>query len=342
MSLVGAILAISIAIVFYLAIIEVFTVIFRITGLTREKARFQVISMVTCAGFTTSESEIITTDRRRRKIALVCMITGNLFNVLIISLILNLITTIVQNDANTDQIVWIFVILGSALLLIIISKIPFISRFYQKIIEALARRIINKHDKANVLTMLDSYEKDAIVEIYINNIPDILKDKTLMESNFKGTYNLNIMMLKRGKRTIEITKDTIIQNNDSIVVFGNKQVIKDLFTYKVDEKYEEEIINRPKENIITLIDNYGSDAMAEVEIHKLPEIIRDKRLFESKIKTVYNLNVIMIKRNDKPLPVTRDSIIQEEDTIVIFGNYSSIKKVFLEMEEQELDYVEED
>ena len=135
-------------------------------------------------------------------------------------------------------------------------------------------------------------------------------------------------MLSRKNRTLEITKDTIIQNHDLLVVFGNKQSIKDLFTYKLDNNDVEEVI-KTKENVITLIDNYGSDAMAEIDINKLPEILQDKKLSESELKTVYNLNVIMVKRDDLPIKVTKDTVIKENDNIVIFGNYDSIKKVFL-------------
>ena len=334
MSLVASILAISIAIVLYFSLIEIYTVLFRITGLTKEKARFQVISMITCAGFTTGESEIITTNRKRRRLAVACMISGTLFNVVIISLIINLIGSIAKADFIEEQLIWIGIILGSLVLVLIIIKIPFVSKFIEKTIEVLGRKIMNRKDNANALTMLDSYDSDAIIEIYINNIPEVLKNKTLMESNFKNQYNINILMLKRGNRTIDITKDTVIQNKDKIVVFGNRQTIKDLFTYKIDENYEKEVINTPKENIVTLIDNYGSDAMAEVEIYNLPEILDGKKLFESKIKTEYNLNVIMIKRDEEPVPVTKDTEIQYLDKIVIFGNYNSIKKIFLENNSQ--------
>ena len=334
MSLVASILAISIAIVLYFSLIEIYTVLFRITGLTKEKARFQVISMITCAGFTTAESEIITTNRKRRRLAVACMISGTLFNVVIISLIINLIGSIAKADFIEEQLIWIGIILGSLVLVLIILKIPFVSKFIEKTIEVLGRKIMNRKDNANALTMLDSYDSDAIIEIYINNIPEVLKNKTLMESNFKNQYNINILMSKRGNRTIDITKDTVIQNKDKIVVFGNRQTIKDLFTYKVDENYEKEVINTPKENIVTLIDNYGADAMAEVEIYNLPEILDGKKLFESKIKTEYNLNVIMIKRDEEPVPVTKDTEIQYLDKIVVFGNYNSIKKIFLENNSQ--------
>ena len=93
----------------------------------------------------------------------------------------------------------------------------------------------------------------------------------------------------------------------------------------------EEVVLKPKENTITLMDNYGRDAMAEVEIRILPEILKDKKLSESIIRTEYNLTVLMLKRNDRALRVTKDTIIEENDIVVIFGNYNSIKKIFLEL-----------
>ena len=69
--------------------------------------------------------------------------------------------------------------------------------------------------------------------------------------------------------------------------------------------------------------------MAQIEIHNLPEILKDKKLFESEIKTVYNLNVIMLRRNDSSIKVTKDTIIKDNDEIVIYGNYSNIKKIFI-------------
>ena len=332
MSLVTSILAISIAIVIYFSLINFFVALFRITGLTWEKARFQVISMITCVGFTTGEAEVITLNKRRRKLAIICMITGNLFNVLIISLIINLIGNLTKENIAIESMYWVFIIVGALLVLLIISKIPPVARVIEKVLEAFGRKIFGRHDNENILTILDSYDSDAIVEIYINRIPELLENKTLMESNLKNQYSLNILMLKRGNRTIEITKDTVIQNKDKIIVFGNKQVIKDLFTYKTDEKFNEDVI-KPKENIINLIDNYGSDAMAEVEIKILPEILKDKKLFESTIKTTYNLNVIMLKREDEAVKVTRDTIVEENDVIVVYGNYNNIKKVFLEPNE---------
>ncbi len=328
MNLLASILAIAIAIVLYIYTIEFFIILFRTTGLTKEKARFQVISLVTCSGFTTSEAEIITTDKRRRRIGIVCMITGTIFNVMIISFIINLIGNISSSEYSHELMINTVIILSIAVGFIVFTKIPPVAKFIEKVTLSFARRLFFKTKRENALTMLDSYNQDAIVEIYLNNVPEVLANKTLMESNLKAQYNINVLMINRKNRNLEITKDTVIQNHDLIVVFGNKQAIKDLFTYKLDEKEVEEVI-KPKENVITLIDNYGSDAMAEIDVYKLPDMLMDKKLSESELKTVYNLNVIMLKRDELPIKVTRDTIIRENDNIVIFGNYESIKKIFL-------------
>ncbi len=56
----------AIIVLMYLIIIDFFTMIFRITGLPDEKARFQVMSLLTGCGFTTHESEFISTGEEKQ------------------------------------------------------------------------------------------------------------------------------------------------------------------------------------------------------------------------------------------------------------------------------------
>lgn len=64
------------SIIIFLIIIEVITVLFKLTGLSEEKARFQVISLLTGSGFTTKEAELITQHPSRRKLAQILMVIG--------------------------------------------------------------------------------------------------------------------------------------------------------------------------------------------------------------------------------------------------------------------------
>ena len=312
----------------YLFLIHVFSVLFRITGLTKQKAKFQAISLLTTSGFTTSESEIITSDKARRKIAVVAMITGYAFSVIIVSLIFNLLNSLNQTQTSSTLKV-ILIATGVFVGFIIFFQLPFVKKLLESMIAKLALKVIRKNNFENTITILDAYGKEAICEIMINNMPDILEDTPLHEAHLRDNYKINILMLKRKNKIIEITKNTILQHRDIIVVFGLYQGVKDLFSIKVSSQAlvdDEEIL---KQNVIDLMDNYGTDAMAEVLIRTVPEILLDKPLFESGLKTKYNINVLILKRNDTPIAVTKDTVIQEMDSLVVFGPYQKIKEIFM-------------
>ncbi len=330
MNLEIAVILIISFIMIYLILIHTFSVLFRITGLTKQKAKFQAISLLTCCGFTTTESEIITNDKARRKIATVAMLIGYAFSVIIVSLVLNLLFNLDLSRAQTASTMKVILIAGGVFVgFIILFQLPFVKKAFEGMIAKIALRIMRRNNYENTITILDAYGKEAICEIFINNMPDILEDTPLYEAHLRDNYKINILMLKRKNKIIEITKDTILQHRDVIVVFGLYQGVKDLFSIKVSSQAlvdDEEVL---KQNVIDLMDNYGTDAMAEVLIHTVPEILLDKPLFESGLKTDYNINVLIVKRGDTPINVTKDTIIQEMDSLVVFGPYQKIKDVFM-------------
>ena len=67
MNIYAALVLFSIIILVYWIITEWFTILFRFTGLPDEKARFQVISLLTGCGYTTRESEMFLSSRRWRR-----------------------------------------------------------------------------------------------------------------------------------------------------------------------------------------------------------------------------------------------------------------------------------
>ena len=312
----------------YLFLIQIFTILFRITGLTNQKAKFQAISLLTTCGFTTTESEIISNDKARRKIAIVAMIIGYAFSAIIVSLIITLLINLNQTQTSSTFKV-ILIAAGIFFGLIIFFQLPFVKKMLERIIAKIALKVIRRNNYENTITILDSYGKDAICEISINNLPDILEDSPLYEAHLRDTYKINILMLKRRNKIMEITKDTILQYRDVIVVFGLYQGIKDLFSIKVSSQALVEKEDATKTNVIDLIDNYGTDAMAEILIRTVPEMLVSKPLFESGLKTKCNINVLMVKRNATPILVTKDTVIQEMDTLIVFGPYQKIKDIFV-------------
>ena len=96
MGILNAVLLFIVIVLVYWIICEIFTVLFRFTGLPYEKARFQVLSLLTGTGFTTRESEGLVSIRQRRKLAQVTMLFGYVFNITIISLHMNIVKYILH------------------------------------------------------------------------------------------------------------------------------------------------------------------------------------------------------------------------------------------------------
>lgn len=320
-------------IILYVRLLDIFTVLFRLTGLTTEKARFQVISLFTNAGFTTRESEIIVSNPKRRNIAKAAMITGHVFSAIIVSLIVMIITSIaVAQEFLIEQLYIVLIAFGVFLVIFIFMKIPAVFRFNQRLLEKIAIKSMRRKDHQNVLTLLDDYGKASIMEVMINVMPPALKDKTILESNLRANYNIILLLVKRKNKVLDVTADTILQTDDLVVLFGPEQNIKDLFILKQREIKEELLIESKQINELQIIDNYGKDAMVEVILYQLPEMLKGATLLESGLKDKYHINVMMLKRGGTVKEINKDTIFQEMDVIVVFGSYQTIKDVFLKLE----------
>ena len=107
-------LALVLAVVsIYLFTIEAFSVAFKLTGLSSSKIRFQVASLFTGSGFTTTESEIIVNDKKRRRIAITCMYVGHVFSVVFMGLLTNVlisIATLSYNNAALNTKFWYYIV----------------------------------------------------------------------------------------------------------------------------------------------------------------------------------------------------------------------------------------
>lgn len=212
----------------YVLINEIFTVLFRLTGLTEAKAKFQVTSMLTNSGFTTSDSELITSSRVRSKLARITMIFGYAFTVTIVSAVVNIV--IRMNSIQVKTLWPISITLLSILLIFMALKsIPGIKKNFDHYVEKLGNRIIfGKY--SNVVIILDSYDDNALAEIIISNIPDILRGVALEDTPLKNKFNINVLMIKREYEYMRIIGNkTILQEGDTIVVFGECQNIRNIF-----------------------------------------------------------------------------------------------------------------
>ncbi len=318
MGLITSVILILAFIVIYVVVIQIYSVLFRISGLTKEKARFQAISLLTNSCFTTSESEIITSDRFRRRIAIAAMINGYAFSVIIVSLIINVILSLKEDLQDQTLIVMLYAF-GIFVLLIIITQIPFIKRLFEKLIQFIATKVLRRNKNENIIIMLDNYGRDSMAEVDLNRVPEFMVDVTLADMKIKEKYRLNVLMIKRGGKIIDVNRDTIFKKGDRLVVFGSNSSINTVFNKRKREQ---------KNNTLDLIEEYGEEAMVEVQLNIVPEILKNKGLFESGLKSNYSINLLTIKRKEVPVAITKDTILQEKDSIVVFGPYNNIKNIF--------------
>lgn len=321
-------------ILLYIFIVEIFSVLFTATGLTRDKARYQTISLFTNAGFTTSESELITSSKTRRKLAASCMVIGHIFAVLVVSLAVTIFSELKFEDVQTD-VVPISIAFGIFVFIIILIKLPFVAGPLRKLLEKIAISSISKNNGENIIRELDNNGKSSIAEIYINKLPIMLKDKSIYQAKLKPNFNINVLSVKRKNKMLSVTKDTMLQEGDFVAVFGDMKSIRDVFLYA--EKQEDIIdsIYTSSMNEINLIDNYGEYAVVNVTLNNLPDAIKNKTLDESDLKKDYNIILLILTRKEQSIEVNRYTRFEIQDKLVVFGPYANIKEVFLGNHEEE-------
>ena len=312
----------------YMLVTTFFQVAFRLTGLSPDRVRFQVASMFTGAGFTTQESELIAINPARRRLAVACMYTGHIFTALVIGLVMNLFFNLNNQEASDMAYTFFFVSLGVFLLLAIL-KLPPISKHVHNILGNIAIKLMEKRNKKNVLTSLDVYSKKAVVEVTLNNVPSELADKPLKNLKLNKAYGINVLTIRRRGHVLDVTPDTILQKGDLIAVFGDYQNIKDLFGHvelKVEDSKE---IYEKTQNEISVLDNYGDKAMCDIILNRVPAFLKDKEMCKTGLKEEYLLNIVMLKRGGEALSVEKDTILEKNDEIVVFGDYGLIKELFM-------------
>ncbi len=232
MNITAAIMLFSLFALIYNLIIEIFTILLRLTGLTYEKAHFQVISMLTSCGFTTQDSEAITSSKVRRRIAKLTIIFGYLFTVIIMSCVVNIFLSLSNSEI---QDMWGAVIVGviSISLLLIFNRSRFVRKFIDKKIETIGKKIMFGKN-VNQIVLIDIYEENVMAEISLAKLPEGLVDVKLKDSRLKEDYKIQLIILKRkGVSKSILNGEEILEQDDIIVVFGNYTNIKLLFTTKV-------------------------------------------------------------------------------------------------------------
>lgn len=224
-SLFGAIILI------YWIILELFTMMFRVAGLPDDKARFQVLSLLTGTGFTTRESEMLLSSKGRRKLAQITMLFGYVFNVTIVSAFVNVFLSLKLSQMD-NFFMGVLIPLGVAALIIVLMRVRFIRKRIDRAFEKLAGRIMHQ-DGDNTILLMDYIGKDSIAQVSLKEVPKELEGKTLAESGLKTKHNILVMLVERGGVNVEAAHaGTIFEPGDKLTVFGQYKTISNVFNAK--------------------------------------------------------------------------------------------------------------
>ena len=327
----NVLLAISLILVvftLYLFVIEFFSVAFKLTGLATKKIRFQVASLFTGTGFTTAESELIVNDDRRRKIAIGCTYTGHIFSVLFMGLMINVLFSIGSIESSTIKD-WHFIVFYVSLglfALVLFIKIPPINKRFQKFLETVAINSSKRSRNTNIITVVDYYGKHAISEVVLNRIPPFAQELTLLQMELTKKYSINILSIKRGKRIVDVTKDTMFRKGDILIIYGLASDIQNAFVNSLDEKTKAVVVDNTNE--FNLLNNYGTNSLMEIQVDEVPTELEGVKMKDSHLTDKYGINIVVIRRKDEYMPAAAETIIENGDKLTVFGPYKNIKHLF--------------
>lgn len=211
--------------IIYILIIEIFTVLFRLTGLPEEKARFQVISLLTACGFTTSQSEAVTVSRQRRRLASLTIVFGYIFSLIIVSVVVNVFLDMSGSEVNSFLGIGL-TFTSMFLMIFVLVKSRKIKKYTDALIMHLTR------DDNNSVIVMDILNDRIIANVHLSAVPEFLEGKALKDSGLKLNHNIQVLVISRnGKALDSIDADTQFMVNDDIVLFGNEREIMNIFRH---------------------------------------------------------------------------------------------------------------
>jgi hypothetical protein len=212
-----AVLAVS------LLVTRVATVVLTASGMSGESARFQARSAFTGAGFTTTESEAVVAHPLRRRVVMLLMLVGNVgFVAALSSLILGF-----RGDAVGASWMRVFVLAAGLLLLVYLSRSPWVNRRLTALIGRALRRWTDMEgrDSAVLADLGDGY---------------VVSELAIAANDWVTGHTLEELQLpKEGLLVLGINRDqnayvahpgpaSRLACGDLLVIYGHADAIADL------------------------------------------------------------------------------------------------------------------
>ena len=219
----------SLMILLYWVITELFAILFRFTGLPDEKARFQVISLLTGCGFTTKESEMILSSRPRRRLARVTMLFGYVFNITIVSAFINVFLSLKVGQLQ-NFFFGILIPLAAVAIIFFFMRVPMVRAWGDRLLQTVADRFFVREAGFNSVLLLDYIGADSIAQVTIKCIPEEFQGVPLSETGLRANTGILVMLVEHpGKKPEPARADTVFELGDKLTVFGDYNTIRAAF-----------------------------------------------------------------------------------------------------------------
>jgi Trk-type K+ transport system membrane component len=218
-------------------VVRIGAIAFQVTGLEWSVAKFQALSCFSGTGFTTKESELITSDKQRRKIATILIILGNAGFVIMIAtlassvfpgetLISKLSESFLPFDIPSVLVKWV----NLTIIVVVvygIYKVFTYEKFVRKMTTFLRKKIIKKEifQKVSFEELLLATGGYGISRITVSSGSPVL-EKTLSKSELRN-YDITVLAIVRGGETIPNPQANMkILLSDELICFGKLENIK--------------------------------------------------------------------------------------------------------------------
>ncbi len=227
-----ALLLFSFIILLYWIISELFTFFFRLTGLPAERARFQVLSLLTGTGFTTRESEMVLGSRHRRRLARITMLFGYVFNITIVSALVNVFLSM-KLVAIERKYNGILIPMGTIAMIFVFMRVPKVHAWGENALRYLADLAFDRQETFNAVLLLDYIGAESIAQVALRHIPEEYRGLSLAQTRLRAETGILVMLVeRRGAKPMPAHADTVFEIGDKLTVFGDYNMICKTFHAK--------------------------------------------------------------------------------------------------------------
>ncbi|CUP99953.1 MULTISPECIES: TrkA C-terminal domain-containing protein [Clostridium] len=210
----------------FLIVVNICSILLRLTGMPIKKARFQVVSLLTSTGFTTRESEMIVQHPVRRKIASWLMVVSYVSTATFISFFVTMISDTVTG-------IGFFVVIAALITTnLILRKTKTIENLELKLENVVLKSKIWEKLNSENLTLITNTRGYGIYQIYLPKDSKII-GKSILESGLKD-LEIEVLNIDKGDKFIKFaTPDYVFEVFDRVTVYGNLKNIRNEFEHIV-------------------------------------------------------------------------------------------------------------